>query len=88
MKKKQLLYPALLGVHLEELSFSELLTEDGKDWVHNHRPTTPEGDEETRLASHLSRRVGEHSSQTSSLARQTDEGTHTVVVTKIDFGHN
>ena len=58
-KTLKLLYPALLGVHLEELSFSELLTEDGKDWVHDHRPTTPEGDEET---SH--RRVGEDSSQT------------------------
>ena len=51
-KTLKLLYPALLGVHLEELSFSELLTEDGKDWVHDHRPTTPEGDKETVVPSH------------------------------------
>ena len=79
-KHVKLLYPALLGVHLEELSFSELLAEHSKDWVHDHWPTTPGGDREIGLTSH--RRIEETLSN--SLDRQTDrqadKGTRTVVV--------
>ena len=73
-KHVKLLYPALLGVHLEELSFSELLTEHSKDWVHDHRPTTPEGDREIGLTSH--RRIG-GAQLSNSLERQTTDGRNT-----------